>query len=352
MNDLPMIAPGAFTLAEILSQPAAWSEALVRLDSIRNDLFSFLRPKRFDYLAFTGCGSTYYLALAAAANAQKLYPISSRGFPASELWLNPETNYPGKGKGLLVAISRSGATTETIKACQAFKQDNRGELVTITCVGEETLATLGDYNIVLPSGAERSVAQTRAFTTLYIGSIYLLCILADRQDLFTDLHLLPEAGQKLFEKYRELAFSLGRNLRLDRFYFLGSGPRYGLASELSLKMKEMSLSHSEPFHFMEFRHGPMSMVNDETLLIGLVSKTNREREMRVLEEMRSMGAKILSMGYEGTDIIFENEISENVSSVLYLPLGQLLAFERSIQKSLNPDRPHNLSDVIRLLETD
>ena len=73
---------------------------------------------------------------------------------------------------------------------------------------------------------------------------------------------MPEAGRKLIENYQGLAQSIGTAADLDRFYFLGSGPRYGLACELSLKMKEMSLSHSEPFHFMEFRHGPMSMVTD------------------------------------------------------------------------------------------
>ena len=76
-----------------------------------------------------------------------------------------------------------------------------------------------------------------------------------------------------------LAQSIGADLDLDRFYFLGSGPRYGLACELSLKMKEMSLTHSEPFHFMEFRHGPMSMVTESTVIVGLrlgsaIARTN------------------------------------------------------------------------------
>ena len=84
------------------------------------------------------------------------------------------------------------------------------------------------------------------------------------------------------------AHDLGANLALDRFYFLGSGIRYGLACEANLKMKEMTLTHSEAFHFLEFRHGPMSMVNSETAVIGLLSDANRVHEMAVLE--RNEGA--------------------------------------------------------------
>ncbi len=134
----------------------------------------------------------------------------------------------------------------------------------------------------------------------------------------------------------------------DRFYFLGSGSRYGLACELSLKMKEMSLSHSEPFHFMEFRHGPQSMLTSSTLMVGLVSESNRPREMAVLEEMRTRGARILSLGECQADVIFGSGVSEAARNVLYLPVGQLLGFEHSLSRGLNPDLPHNLEAVVKL----
>ena len=146
----------------------------------------------------------------------------------------------------------------------------------------------------------------------------------------------------------ELSGVLGRNLDIDRFYFLGSGPRYGLASELSLKMKEMALSHSEPFHFMEFRHGPKSMVTPSTLVVGLLSKSNYQQEAAVLEEMSALGAQVLSMGEEQAIASFQSGLDESIQNILYLLVGQVMAFERSIAKGLNPDLPHNLDTVVKL----
>jgi glucosamine--fructose-6-phosphate aminotransferase (isomerizing) len=141
---------------------------------------------------------------------------------------------------------------------------------------------------------------------------------------------------------------LGRDGRLDRFYFLGSGARYGLAAELSLKMKEMSLSHSEPFHCLEFRHGPKSMVTPNTLIVGLLSETHRAREQAVLEDMQAMGAQVLTLGERDCAVSFDSGITEPARNLLYLPVGQRLAFERSLFNGLNPDRPHNLEAVVTL----
>jgi len=145
-----------------------------------------------------------------------------------------------------------------------------------------------------------------------------------------------------------VASRLGTDASLDRFYFLGSGSRYGLACELSLKMKEMSLSHSEPFHFMEFRHGPKSMVTDSTLLVGLVSESNRPYEMAVLDDMRALGAQVLALDEQRADVTFDSGVSEAMRGALYMPIGQLLGFARALHNGLNPDRPNNLDAVVTL----
>lgn len=144
------------------------------------------------------------------------------------------------------------------------------------------------------------------------------------------------------------AKAIGENLALDRFYFLGSGIRYGLACEVNLKMKEMTLTHSEPFHFLEFRHGPMSMVNESAAVIGLRSDANAAHEQKVLDEMRAKGGTLLSLAEADANITFESGVPEAVRAVLYLPTLQLMAYHRSIAKGLNPDRPNNLTAVVKL----
>ena len=338
---------GYFTRHEIHSQPEAWRDALKVLDETRQDVLDLEPARRFGNIIYTGCGSTYYLSKAAAALTQELTGLPSRAFPASELWLYPGSTYAA-GKTLLIAVSRSGETTETLRACESFKENKHGELLTLSCYGDMPLAKMGALNIVLPSGQEQSVAQTRAFSTLYLGAVALTCLWAGRDDLTASLPKLPEAGTRLLQKYADLAANLGGDTSIDRFYWLGSGPRNGLACELSLKMKEMSLSHSEPFHFMEFRHGPKSMVTPSALAIGLRSTVNGQREAAVLEEVKALGSRVLDIAEAGPMVQFESGLEEAVCNVLYLPVGQLIAFERSLAKGLNPDRPNNLDPVVKL----
>jgi len=113
-------------------------------------------------------------------------------------------------------------------------------------------------------------------------------------------------------------------------------------------MKEMSLSHSEPFHFMEFRHGPKSMVAPSALVIGLLSTLNAEYESAVMDDVTQLGGRILDMAEADARVRFESGLAEAVRDVLYLPFGQLVAFERSLSRKLNPDHPNNLDSVVKL----
>ncbi len=221
-------------------------------------------------------------------------------------------------------------------------------VITITTISDRPLATQGDVNLVIPAGQEQSLAQTRSFASMYVAATALAALLANRQDLLQAMQRLPEVGQRLLSRYNELAQAQGSNLELDRFYFLGSGPRYGLACETNLKMKEMSLTHSEPFHFLEFRHGPISMAGPSALVIGLLSEANRNYEAAVLQDVQRLGGRILALGESDTDVVFGSGVPEAVRNVLYLPVLQLLACHRALAKGLNPDQPKNLEAVVRL----
>lgn len=329
------------TYKEIKSQTQAWAQALEVVTASN-------LPKAGDYnqVIFTGCGSTYYQSLSAAALYQELTGRSARAVPGGELLLNSQTILTDQ-KTLLVAISRSGTTTETVKAVEKFKKERRGDVVVISNY-DEILSRMADVNIVIDKGQEESVAQTRSFASMFVAVSAFCARMAGRDDLLSAMVGLPKIGDRLMEKYEGYAKAIGENLDFDRFYFLGSGIRYGLACEVNLKMKEMTLTHSEPFHFMEFRHGPMSMVNQNAVVVGMLSDANRIHEAKVLSEMEMLGGTVSSFGEAEADVCFESNIPESVRGVLFLPILQLMAFYRSIKKGLNPDRPANLTAVVKL----
>jgi len=349
------------TYREIKSQPEAWAQALVEVARIK----SMPKTEEYEQVIFIGCGSTYYLSLAAAALYQELTGRAARAVPAGELllntqasvgWIGRETspkgdNPPGRDNipphELLVAISRSGTTTETVKAVEKFKEEKRGEVVVISNY-DEALSRLADVNIVISKGQEESVAQTRSFASMYVAVTAFCIRMAGRWDLMETVNALPKVGERLIGKYESFAKEIGEDLDFDRFYFLGSATRYGLSCEVNLKMKEMTLTHSEPFHFLEFRHGPMSMVNQNAVVVGMLSDVNRVHEAKVLSEMEALGGTVTSLGESEADVQFESGIPESVRGVLYLPVLQLMAFYRSLAKGLNPDRPTNLTAVVKL----
>jgi len=329
------------TYKEIKSQTEAWGQALDIVNA--SDL-----PKAGDYdqVLFTGCGSTYYLSLAAASLYQELTGRSAKAVPGGELLLNSGTVLIDR-KTLLVAISRSGTTTETVKAVEKFKNEKRGDVLVISNY-DEALSRFADFNIVIDKGQEQSVAQTRSFASMYVAATAFAAKMAGRDDLLGAMSRLSVIGNLVIGKYEGWAKSVGENLSFDRFYFLGSGIRYGLACEVNLKMKEMTLTHSEPFHFLEFRHGPMSMVNQNAVVVGMLSDTNRVHEAKVLSEMKALGGTVAGLGENEAVVCFESDIPESVRGVLYLPVLQLMALYRSLAKGLNPDSPNNLTAVVKL----
>ena len=160
-----------YTYNEILSQPEAWAEALRVVREKRTDLETLIREP-FKQVIFTGCGSTYYLALAGAALFQESTGRHARAVPAGELLLNPRTVLTSQ-RTLLVAISRSGSTTETVKTVERFWKEGRGPVLVITNYPEEPLASMGSQAIVISNGQERSVAETRSFASMYLATAAL-----------------------------------------------------------------------------------------------------------------------------------------------------------------------------------
>lgn len=341
---------GIHTISEIMSQPLVWQNALEVFRSRASALMTFWQSQQVDEVIFTGCGSTYYLSQVGAALFQQLTGVPARAYPASELVFYP--NYRPGRKYLLVTVSRSGTTTETVEAAHVFREQARGSIVGVGCYSESTLMQLADFALVVDSAREESVAQTRSFSSMTVLVQLMAGYLGGQGDM-SSLSALPEICQRLLNEYHEQAQMLGRDDRLKQFVFLGSHARYGIACEGMLKLKEMSLSHSEAFHTLEFRHGPMSVVNEQTLIIGLLGDGAYGHEAAVLKEMAGRGARILAVANEhasswANPVTLRANVPEWGRPVLYLPVLQLMAYYRALHNQQNPDRPTNLEAVVSL----
>lgn len=343
---------GTHTYQEIMTQADAWDSALKAFGKLDEKIFNTWQQAQPNHIVVTGCGSTYYLAQTAARLMQTATAVPATAVPASDLVFFVDDIVPDPPNTLLIAISRSGTTTETIEAVHRFKKRHGKQVWVVTCDPKSPL-TKGAA-LVLPAEAaqEESVAQTRSFTSMLVLVQTLGAHL--ERSLWQDMTLLPDHGRRLLAENEALMKEIAARQDLKRVVFLGSGTRYGVASEAMLKMMEMSLTPSQAFHFMEFRHGPMAVVGPDMLLVGLLTGTTLDHEVKVLNEMMGLGAATLVLnptGYEvpGTwKIQLPEEIRVDGQPVLYLPPLQLLAYHRALVNDLDPDKPRNLTAVVEL----
>ena len=342
---------GQHTFHEITSQADAWADALAAFHSRRVHVASSWRSLQPQEVLFTGCGSTHYLSQTAAWLLQGLTGVPARGIAASEIVFYGQQVVAAPPRTLLVAVSRSGTTSETQVAMQRFRELG-GAVWSITCYPESPVGAGSDLVLPAVAAQEQSIAQTRSFSSMLLLAQALAATAAGHD--ISVLDTLPGHARSLLDANAGLAQALGSRADLRQVFFLGSGPQYGVANEAMLKLKEMSISHSEAYHFMEFRHGPKSMVDAQTLVVALLGDAAFEHEQAVLDEMAALGATTLALlpshrSARAAEVVhLPADLPWWASPVLYLPTLQLLAYHRAASKGLDPDHPRHLDAVITL----
>jgi glucosamine--fructose-6-phosphate aminotransferase (isomerizing) len=345
---------GAHSLTEILSQPQCWEASLAGLKSsaaLKEIEAQFGRGQEW---LFVGCGSSYYVALAAAATMKAVTGRRASAIPASEILLYPELALP-RAAFVPVLISRSGTTSEVLKAAEALKAGNVSS-VAISCAKGQALEKLATVTLTLPAD-EQSTVMTRSFTSMLLALQFLAGRIAGNRDHCQALETMPNLAASAFETVPERIREFVGQHAFDNYVSLGHGPYYGLACEYGLKVNEMSLSIAQVFHSLEFRHGPKSAVTPRTLLTFLLSEQGYDAECDLLEEMKSLG---------GATLVVANRANERARAAadllveLQLPLpeyarlapsllpGQLLALHTGLKKGLNPDSPRYLTRSVIL----
>ena len=354
VQDEATMEPGETTLHEISSQPEVWHRCLEALDRLDLDqLVGDRDPRSYEWL-FVGCGTSYYLAQAAAATFTLLVGAPARAVPASEFLLFPKLVVPSAAAAIFpVLISRSGHTSEVLQVAEILRE--RGiEFLGLTCDGNE-LSELASRTLKLPV-TEESTVMTSSFTSMLITLQYIAARFVKQEEFVKALHSLPASLAGLLPVYRPQIEQFAQ-LPFDDVTFLAQGALYPIASETALKVMESSSSYAQFFHAMEFRHGPKSIVSDKVLVGALLSETGYKEESAVLMEMKQLGARTLAIANHFTPEVWNSAdlaielalpIPELARIAVYIVWGQLLGSYTGLRKGLNPDSPTNLSRVVTL----
>jgi len=349
---------GAKSETEILSQPQCWADCLADVHAKASLSAVIDQFGGAEGWLFIGCGSSYYVALAAAATMARVAGVRAHAIPASELLLYPDLTLAAAGDSVPILISRSGRTSEVLKASDLLKSRNI-PTVAIICAPGQPLEKQATVPIVLPHADEQSTVMTRSFSSMLLILQQLAATVANDSDFSRSIQRTPTAAAPLLQTLPARLKHFADTWTFSNYVCLGQGPFYGLACEYALKVAEMSVSYSQSFHALEFRHGPKSIVSAETLLIFLLSDSGYLAEREMLEEMKSLGATTLVIANKAdarvraaSDLLIELslDLPEFARLAPTLFAGQLLGLYTGLRKGLDPDSPRNLTRVVTLDE--
>jgi glucosamine--fructose-6-phosphate aminotransferase (isomerizing) len=349
--------PGKNTLSEILSQPQVWAETDKRLtDNGALDHLADTFSPRSPWL-FVGCGSSYYLSSLIAALWTKHFYIPATAVPASELLFAPEETLRRTGAEQIVLMSRSGETTEVLRAAELLRAHKTVQTLAVTCNPESLLEKLCTHSFRLTWADEKSVVMTRSFTAILLSFQRLALQFVGDSHFSTALNNLPQKGQAWLDAYATKIQDFATARQFKDFVFLGQGVHYWLAQEAGLKITEMSSSYAQVYHSLEFRHGPRSIAGPETLITFLMADVTAEAETKLCAELKELKAatcvivnRASSELRKHADLLIELALDgpEFARYAVSAITAQLLGVSIGLRKGLDPDAPKNLTRAVVL----
>lgn len=344
----------SLTYAEILKQHSSWEDTLRQVPPIWSSIAQSIDCEAISHALFIGSGTSLYIAQTAAQSFMELTGTTATAAPASEIFLSAASTVPHEGSVIAFIISRSGATSEALLAASYLREHHpHVTTVGITCTSGTELVKRCDFGIELPFAIEQSVVMTQSFTTMLLALQMVSALIAGNDVMLDELKRLPAAFKDQLEAVDQLARKISALKAYDKTIYLGLGPNQALAEEGTLKLKEMTQGTCEAYNPLEFRHGPISIVDEQTLTILFEGQREQAYIADVERDLKQHGAHVVAIGPHQPGSVDDGLVvgpgfSDLARCLLYLPFAQLLGYYRALAMGLDPDRPRNLNSVVVL----
>lgn len=351
---------------EIAEQPTALATCLggrvdakncrVILGGVQDQLRDLARTKR---IILTACGTAWHAGLVGEFLFEQLARIPAEVEYASEFrYRNPII----EDGTIVIAISQSGETADTLAAIEQAKERGATVLGLVNVVGS-TIARTTDAGVYLRVGPEIGVASTKAFTAQVAVLTMLAIELGRRRHLSNDyagallkeLQELPKKIEKILCQSEHIKQIAQANIDKENWLFLGRGVNYPVAMEGALKLKEISYIHAEGLPAAEMKHGPIALITDQMPTVFIATKCSQyEKILGNIEEVRARGGKTIVVATEGDEqiehyadhLITVPDATEQLQPMLTVIPLQLLAYHAAVLRGHDVDKPRNLAKSV------
>ena len=354
-----------FMLKEIFEQPTSITESIrgridsnnsVRLGGIYDWTQEIIEK---DHIYITACGTSWHAAQIGSYILESVLKKPVKVEYASEF------RYRNKhidSKSLVIAVSQSGETADTLSAVKKAKEYGALTLGIVNVVGS-SIARETDCGIYMHAGPEIGVASTKSFTSQVMTLSLLGNFIAQKTgqekslNIISDIKKVPMAIEellKLSDEILEISKVYANSLN---FLYLGRGYQFPVALEGALKLKEISYIHAEGYPAAEMKHGPIALIDDKMPVVAIVTKKGYNKIMSNIQEVKSRGGKLIVLSSIKSDALIEladhfiymenvSEFHNSLTPILTsIPL-QLLAYHIAVIKGCNVDQPRNLAKSV------
>lgn len=355
-----------FMLKEIFEQPQSLSmtlrgrinahEGAIHLGGLAKHTRDMARARR---IIFTAQGTAWHAGLVGEYLFEDVAKIPAETEYASEFrYRNPLIEHGT----VVIAISQSGETADTLAALREAKEKGALALGVINAVGS-TIARESDAGVYLHCGPEIGVASTKAFTS----QVAVLAMMAiqlgrrrflsqtDAKSLIDALARIPQQVGRILEQSDSIRKVVEQYIDRENWLFLGRGYNYPIALEGALKLKEISYIHAEGMPAAEMKHGPIALINDGMPVVFIATRCSQyDKVLSNIEEVRSRGGRIIAVATEGDEPIAElaqhvfyvPDVPEPLQPLLTVIPLQLLAYHAAVLRNCNVDKPRNLAKSV------
>jgi len=354
-----------YMFKEIMEQPDAVSRTIEPfIKNGKADLSDVLERdyiKGLERIFIVACGSSYHVGVIAKYNIEKLARVPVEVVLASEFrYCDPIVN----GKTLVICISQSGETADTLEAqCEAKRLG--AKTLAIVNVEGSSIAKGADKVIYTKAGPEIAVATTKAYSTQLAITVLIALYIADSRgavskteydSVLTQLEAVPELMRKMLADQAGIQYLAYQHFNNEDLFFIGRNIDYALSLEGSLKLKEISYIHSEAYAAGELKHGTISLVVEDTLVIAVATYGRLvEKTLSNALEVKARGAHVMGITTEGLREKLASAIDEIITipdthevllpSLAVLPL-QLFAYYIALYRGCDIDKPRNLAKSV------
>ena len=358
-----------FMIKEIHEQPKGLKDTMrprIVHDGTGNPTDVYFEENKMDdawrkakRVVITACGTAYHAGVVAKYAFEKIARMKVDVDVASEFrYRDPILDKDD----IFIVVSQSGETADTLSALRLAKQNGLKVVAITNCVGS-TVSREADDIIYTLAGPEIAVASTKAYTT-QILCMYMLAIkagklrgtLTDAQatDLLKELESMPEKIQSILDGKDIIQKFASQQFNKDKIFYIGRQFDSATSLEAALKLKEVSYMHSEAFAAGELKHGPIALIDPQTLVVAIASEPKLYDKIGSnMVEVKARGATVLVItqdeeAFKGkTDQVFKiPECSSTLASILTVIPAQLLAYYCAILRGFDPDKPRNLAKSV------